>query len=80
MLDRLFLNRLTKKGKIAYWVGQLVFDLLWALYLFVIAGLTMEEAESLLFIGIVAVLVAWGGVCILLWKKEKAPVKADDSI
>ncbi|WP_439184147.1 hypothetical protein [Carboxylicivirga taeanensis] len=74
MLDRLFLKYLSKKGKIAYWVGQLLLDALWAFYLFAIAGLSMEEAESLLFIGIIVVLIAWGGVCILVWKKEQEPV------
>lgn len=70
MLDRLFLKYLSKKGKIAYWVGQIVLDGLWALYLFVIAGLSMDEAEGLLFIGILVVLIVWGGVCILVWKKR----------
>ncbi len=74
MLDRLFLKYLSKKGKIAYWVGQLILDALWALYLFVIAGLSMDEAEGLLFIGILVILIAWGAICIRVWKKTEESV------
>ncbi len=80
MLDKLFLKNLSKKGKIAYWLGQLVLDSLWALYLFVIMGLSMDEAESLLFVGIFLVLIIWGGICLLAWKKEDESVDSDYSV
>jgi hypothetical protein len=40
MLDRLFLKYLTKKGKIAYWVGQLLLSAIWGFYVFGVAGYT----------------------------------------
>lgn len=77
MIDKLFLRYLSKKGKIAYWLGQLVLDTLWALYLFVIVGLSIDEAEDLLFIGILAVLIVWGGICLLVWKKKEEAVDSN---
>ena len=72
MLDRLFLKYLSKKGKIAYWVGQLILDALWIYYVFGIAGYSRDNGgESMVFIGILVVLVVWGAVCITLWRKKE---------
>jgi hypothetical protein len=72
MLDRLFLKYLTKKGKIAYWVGQIILDVLWALYVFKLAKYTLDDGgEAVLIIGMLVILVAWGGLCRILWKKPK---------
>lgn len=84
MLDRLLLKYLTKKGKIAYYVGQVVLIGLWALYLFGMAGYTMEEGETQLWIGVIAIVIVWAGICYLIWKKpddeEKVGTAGSDSI
>jgi len=70
MLDRLFLKHLSKKGKIAYWVGQIILDVLWALYVFKLAKYTFDDGgDTVLIIGMLVILVAWGGLCFVLWKK-----------
>jgi len=71
MLDRLFLKYLSKKGKIAYWVGQIILDVLWALYVFKLAKYTFDNGgDMVLIIGMLVILVAWGGICLKLWKKS----------
>ncbi|HLR24501.1 MAG TPA: hypothetical protein VK112_01455 [Fodinibius sp.] len=69
MLDRLILKYLTQKGKIAYYVGQVVLIGLWALYLFGIAGYSLEEGEMQLWIGLIVIVISWAGICYLVWKK-----------
>lgn len=78
MLDKLFLKYLNKKGKIAYFVGQIILFALWAYYLLGIAGYSMEEGRANFFIGMVVILVLWGGVCLLLWK-EKPDEKTENN-
>ena len=43
MLDRLFLRKLTHKGKIAYWIIQLVLDALFIGYLFIFMDYDMDH-------------------------------------
>ncbi|OEK09523.1 hypothetical protein A8C32_12505 [Flavivirga aquatica] len=74
MLDRLFLKHLTKKGVIAYFVGQVIFMAILAYYLFGIAGYSIDrgdEGRDILFIGLIIIVLLWGGICLLLWKKPK---------
>jgi hypothetical protein len=76
MLDRLFLSRLSKKGKIAYWVGQLLLIGIWALYLFGIADYSLEEeGRNMLFLGLIAIVIVWGIVCVIVWKKKDEDCK-----
>jgi drug/metabolite transporter superfamily protein YnfA len=77
MLDRLFLKHLSKKGKIAYWVGQIILDVLWALYVFKLAKYTFDNGgDTVLIIGMLVILILWGGLCYILWKK---PNESEDS-
>ncbi|MBI9054380.1 MAG: hypothetical protein JEY96_11220 [Bacteroidales bacterium] len=77
MLDRLFLKYLSKKGKIAYWVGQIILDVLWALYVFKLAKYTFDDGgDTVLIIGMLVILIVWGGLCYILWKK---PNESEDS-
>jgi len=72
MIDKLFLKHLSKKGKIAYWVGQILLDAIWAFYVFGVAGYSFETGgETMLIFGMLAILVGWGVVCLMLWKKPK---------
>jgi len=61
MLDRLFLKKLSKKGKIIYFVGQLLLD---AIFIYVLFGVmdyslgspgssTRSDTELILFSGII---------------------------
>jgi Kef-type K+ transport system membrane component KefB len=71
MLDHFILEYLTKKGKIAYYVGQVLLIAIWAYYLFGIVGYTIDEGETSLFIGLIIIVIVWAGVCLLFWKKSK---------
>ena len=71
MLDALILRYLTKKGKIAYFVGQIILIAIFAFYVFGISGASMNEGENLFFIGIITIVILWAGVCLLVWKKPK---------
>lgn len=79
MLDRLFLKYLTKKGKIAYFIGQLLMFALWSYYLLGIEGYSMDDARSMFIGGIIAILIVWGGVCLLLWRKTSNDEKSNSS-
>ncbi len=71
MLDRLFLKYLSKKGKIAYWIGQLALVAIWLYYIFGVTELSRDEAELPLFGGLVLIVLGWGVVCLLIWKKKE---------
>jgi len=66
MLDKLFLQFLSPKGKIAYWVGQITLFALWAFYLLGIAGYSLEDGRMLFFVGMIVILIVWGGICLLI--------------
>ncbi len=76
MLDRLFLRKLTKKGKIAYFVIQLVLD---AIFVFVLFGLLdynlgsagssdRDESSMILYPGILIIAVLTGILCLQVWR------------
>lgn len=72
MLDRLFLRYLTKKGKVAYWVGQILLAVLWFFYVIKIADQSLDEGgETTLIIGVLGIIVGWGFVCLMLFRKPK---------
>ena len=77
MLDRFILKYLTKRGKIAYYVGQVILLAIWAYYLFGVVGYSIDEAEVSLFGGLIVIVVFWAGVCFLLWKKPKEDGKQE---
>ncbi len=82
MLDRLFLSKLSKRGKIAYWVGQIALIGIWALYLFGIADNSFEEEGRNMFVfGLIAIVIVWGIVCVIVWKKtdEDCKVLSDEN-
>ena len=79
MLDRLFLKYLSKTGKVAYWVGQIIFDGIFVFYLFGIAGYTLgssgtgarSQTEMILFPGVIGIAIVWGIVCYFVWPADK---------
>jgi len=72
MLDRLFLKHLSKKGKIAYWVGQILLAALWTFYIFGVADQSMDNGgETTLILGVLGIMVGWGFICLMVWKKPK---------
>lgn len=81
MLDRLFMKYLSKTGIKIYWAGQLVLDAIFIYYLFGIAGHSMDEdaTRTILILGVLAVAVGWGLVCLLFWrKKDEAPAAGSE--
>lgn len=72
MLDRLFLSKLSSKGKAAYWIGQIALILLWALTLFGFMGMSFDDGgEGVFIFGIIGIVLVWGFVCILVWPVGK---------
>ena len=76
MLDRLFLSKLTKKGKIAYFLIQLVLD---AIFVFVLFGLLAydlgsygsperDESSIILIPGILIIAILTGILCLQIWR------------
>ena len=76
LLDELFLGRLTKTGKRAYWIGQLVLLPSWLAYVMLTQGgfhAFVHGSSRLLIIGgAVGAVIGWGIACSLLWRKPKA--------
>ncbi len=71
MLDRLFLSKLSGTGKKAYWIGQISFIIAWIAILFGPMGVSLDDGgEAMLFIGIIAIVLVWGGICIGIWPKD----------
>ncbi|MEN7551820.1 hypothetical protein AAG747_28145 [Rapidithrix thailandica] len=81
MLDRLFLRKLNKQGKIMYFVLQLVFD---AIYLFVLFGVldyelgssgssTRDDTYFTMIAGILVFAIVSGIICLQFWRLEEAP-------
>lgn len=73
MLDKLFLNKLTKQGKIYYWLLQLTFDVLFIATLFLAFDYTfdklMNKGINILMVGVLSAAVISGLICLTLWKK-----------
>ncbi len=76
MLDRLFLKYLTKKGKIAYFVGQLVLFAIWGFIVLGIMDFSLESGRSTFIGGAIVILLIWGGICLALWKEK--PLEEDN--
>ncbi|MFD0992546.1 hypothetical protein [Tenacibaculum geojense] len=70
MIDKLFLKYLTKKGKIGYFVGQIITASLWAYYIFGVEKLSRANGEVKLFAGLLINTVLWGVISVMLWKKQ----------
>jgi phosphotransferase system glucose/maltose/N-acetylglucosamine-specific IIC component len=71
MLDRLFMSKLNKTGKILYFVGQVVLLGLIALIMFGALGVDFDEGYIIFIIAAVVSIIAWGGLCILIWPAQK---------
>ncbi|SFC26074.1 hypothetical protein SAMN04487907_103135 [Zunongwangia mangrovi] len=75
MLDRLFLRKLTHKGKIAYWIIQLVLDALFIGYLFIFMDYNMDrfagDGYGIVIGGVIAAMLISGVICLALWKKPE---------
>jgi hypothetical protein len=70
MLDRLFLNKLSPRGKIMYWVGQLSLIALIAAAMFGLADMSWNDGETVFILGAVVAAIGWGFVCTLVWPIE----------
>ncbi|WP_157821907.1 hypothetical protein [Tenacibaculum sp. Bg11-29] len=74
MLEALVLKYLTKKGVIAYFVGQVIFIAILAYYIFGILDYSLDRGRDMFFIGMVVIVLLWMGVCLLLWRKPKEKI------
>ncbi|MCL6217565.1 hypothetical protein [Zunongwangia pacifica] len=83
MLDRLFLRKLTHKGKIAYWIIQLVLDALFIGYLFIFMDYDMDrfagDGYGIVIAGVIAAMLISGVICLGLWKKPKEEIKSQEN-
>ncbi len=77
MLDRLFMSKMSRAGKLYYFVGQLVFAGIIAAVLFGAMDMSFDEGRLPLVGGILGVVIAWGVICTMVWPRESSPV-ADD--
>ena len=74
MLERLLLKHLTKKGKIAYFIGLVLSFAIAAYCVLGIAGYTLETGRDIFFFTILTINILWAGICYLIWKKKKSRV------
>lgn len=81
MLDRLFLSKLNSTGKKAYWIGQISLIAIWAFVVFAIMGMSLDDGgETVLILGILGLVVAWGVICLVIWPISKEVDLDDDEI
>lgn len=68
MLDRLFLSKLNSTGKKAYWIGQISLIAIWAFIVFGVMGMSLDNGgETVLILGLLALVVVWGIICLVIW-------------
>lgn len=77
MLESFVLKYLTKKGVIAYFVGQVIFIAIFAYYIFGILDYSLDRGQDMFFVGMVVIVLLWMGVCLLLWRKPKEKIDGD---
>ncbi|UII28934.1 hypothetical protein LVD15_11035 [Fulvivirga maritima] len=81
MLDRFFIEKLTKKGKIAYWLIQLGLDVVFILSLIFIFGYDSDDLFRdryyVLILGVLVAMFISGGICLAFWKKEEESDKEE---
>ncbi len=75
MLDRLIMKYLSSTGRKAYWIGQLTLVAAWLIYLFGVAHYDIDDngTRNMLFVGLFAIIICWGGLCLVVWPKSKNP-------
>jgi hypothetical protein len=62
ILDRVFLNRVSEKGKKAYWIGQVVL---------VIGSVCLFYSDrNLVVVAALGSAIAWGLVCMNVWPRS----------
>ncbi|GAA5038719.1 hypothetical protein GCM10011506_36900 [Marivirga lumbricoides] len=73
MLDRLFLNKLTKTGRRNYWFIQIGLDIVFIASLFLFFEYDMDyfanEGYLPVLAGVIASCVVSGVICLSFWKK-----------
>ena len=83
MLDRLFIRKLTHKGKIAYWIIQLVLDVLYIGYLFIFMDYDMDrfagDGYVIVIAGVLASMIISGIICLGIWKKPKEEIESQEN-
>lgn len=77
MLESFVLKYLTKKGVIAYFVGQVIFIAIFAYYIFGILDYSLDRGQDMFFVGMVVIVLLWMGICLLLWRKPKEKIDGD---
>ncbi|WP_422091827.1 hypothetical protein [Tenacibaculum ovolyticum] len=77
MLEAFVLKYLTKKGVIAYFVGQVIFIAIFAYYIFGILDYSLDRGQDMFFVGMVVIVLLWMGICLLLWRKPKEKIDGD---
>ncbi len=71
MLDKLFLSKLNKQGKVMYFIGQFTLLGIGAFLLFAVFKIDFEDVYIWLIVGALAIVVIWGLICIKVWPLEK---------
>ncbi|MGG6232314.1 hypothetical protein [Tenacibaculum sp. SDUM215027] len=70
MLEQLFLKYLSKKGKIFYFIGQIILFTIWAIIVFKVLNHSLNRGENLFFIGLISIWVVWTGISLLFFRKK----------
>jgi len=70
MLEQLFLKYLTPKGKIFYFVGQVILFIIWAIIVLKVLDHSLDSGRELFFSGLSGIWVVWTGISFLFFKKK----------
>lgn len=75
MLDWLFMKYLSRTGKKAYWIGQITIASVFVYYMLGVAGYSINDDDTRVTLigGGIAIIIVWGSICVLLWKKKEEP-------
>ncbi|SHI79113.1 hypothetical protein SAMN04488096_104291 [Mesonia phycicola] len=74
MIERLLLKHLTKKGKIAYFVGVILLLVLLGYFMLEVQNYSLDDDRITIVLAMIVVNLLWAGVCFLCWKKPKEEV------
>ncbi len=71
MLEQLFLKYLTPKGKIFYFVGQVILFIIWAIVVLNVLDYSLESGRDLFFAGLIGIWIVWTGISFLFFRKKE---------
>ncbi len=71
MLDKWFLSKMSKTGKIMYYVGQVGLLLAWVFVFMGVLRMDFDEDYIIFIVGIIPIIAIWGFISIKLWPLDK---------